>query len=155
MAIYTTEVGKHCSLVLSPAQSWLLSISQPAPGPAHPSPIPVSVRSRYFGFHLNWVQSLARPLPRRVDTWANQCLSRSLCPHLLKIECSVETNGTIQESRRVMGPQSSAGPFLLAPGLESDGHGVTLKGWGSSCFLLPVLEAAFAATSRDPVTSVH
>ena len=66
MAIYAMETGKHCRLVLSPAQSWLLSIYQHTTGPAHPSPITVSVRSShwvlmYFGFHLNWVQSLARP----------------------------------------------------------------------------------------------
>ena len=66
MAIYAMEMGKHCRLVLSPAQSWLLSIYQHTTGPAHPSPITVSVRSShrvlmYFGFHLNWVQSLAWP----------------------------------------------------------------------------------------------
>lgn len=160
MAIYSMEMGKHCRLVLSPAQSWLLSIYRHATGPAHPSSITVSVWSShlvliYFGFHLNWVQSLAQPLPRRVHTWANQPLSRSRCPRLLKVEGDVEMNEMIHESRRATGPRSLACLCLLAPRLNSDGHGVTLKGSGSSYSLLPVQEAAFGATSRDPVTSVH
>lgn len=39
MVIYTMEMGKHCRLVLSPAQSWLTSTYQHATGPAHPSSV--------------------------------------------------------------------------------------------------------------------
>lgn len=73
----------------------------------------------------------------------------------MKVEGNVEMSEVIHGSRCAIGPWSLACPFLLAPRLESDGHGVTLKGSGSSYFLLAVLEAAFGATSRGPVTSVH